>query len=338
MKDINYLEPKGKISLVAPSFGCTTEPYKTRLEIAIKNLEKDGFTVLEGQNIYLAKAKARSNSPKECAKEFNRAYLDDDSSAIISVGGGELMDEILPFIDFENIKKAPHKFFMGFSDNTNLTFTLTTICEAPAIYGPCATSFAYKPYIYSARDSLDLLMGKKTKVEGYPVWERYPSQDDEDPLAVSNFTEKKELKIFPNNNVKIKGRLIGGCLDCLVNLCGTRFDNVRDYIEKYKDDGFIWFLEACDLSPISIQRALFQLGQAGWFKYVRGFIFGRPLCYKKRVFGINHYNAIKAETKSYKVPVIMDADLGHFNPSMPIVTGVIATVEADSDNNFIIQY
>ena len=35
MKKINYLKENGKISLVAPSFGCTTEPYKTRLWVAI---------------------------------------------------------------------------------------------------------------------------------------------------------------------------------------------------------------------------------------------------------------------------------------------------------------
>ena len=40
MKKINYLKENGKISLVAPSFGCATEPYKTRLEFAISNLEK----------------------------------------------------------------------------------------------------------------------------------------------------------------------------------------------------------------------------------------------------------------------------------------------------------
>ena len=50
-----------------------------------------------------------------------------DSSAIISVGGGEIMCEILPYIDFDKIAKLPHKFFMGFSDNTNLTYTLATI-------------------------------------------------------------------------------------------------------------------------------------------------------------------------------------------------------------------
>ena len=30
-----------------------------------------------------------------------------DSSLILSVGGGELMNEILPFIDFKKIKELP---------------------------------------------------------------------------------------------------------------------------------------------------------------------------------------------------------------------------------------
>jgi muramoyltetrapeptide carboxypeptidase LdcA involved in peptidoglycan recycling len=34
----------------------------------------------------------------------------------------------------------------------------------------------------------------------------------------------------------------------------------------------------------------------------------------------------------------MDADLGHFDPSMPIVTGVVAKVKADRENNFSISY
>ena len=46
MKEINYLKEKGKISLVAPSLGCTTEPYKTRLEVAISNLKKMGFALI----------------------------------------------------------------------------------------------------------------------------------------------------------------------------------------------------------------------------------------------------------------------------------------------------
>ena len=336
MKEINYLPRNGKISLVAPSFGCTFDPYYTRLSMAIMNLKEDGFTVYEGENIFKANHPVRSNTARKCAKEFMDAY-ESDSDCIISVGGGEIMCEILPYIDFEKIKKLPHKFFMGFSDNTNLTYTLATIAEVPTIYGPDAGSYAFKPYEYSWKDALDILMGTRDTFYGYDVWERYRNHSD-DPLEGGNYTEPKVLRLYPNtDHLEIEGRLLGGCLDVLANLVGTRFDVTKEYIEKYKDDGFIWFLEACDLSPVGIQIALGQLRNAGWFKYCKGFILGRPLCYRKKFFGITHYRAIKEALHGLKVPLIMDADLGHFAPSMPIITGVNAKVEV-KDKNISIKY
>jgi muramoyltetrapeptide carboxypeptidase LdcA involved in peptidoglycan recycling len=91
MKDIRYLKKGDKISLIAPSFGCTTEPYLTRLDVAEKNIEEDGFILERGENIRLSKNKLRSNTARKCAQEFNKAYLESDSSTIISVGGGEIM-------------------------------------------------------------------------------------------------------------------------------------------------------------------------------------------------------------------------------------------------------
>ena len=336
MKEIKYLKKGDKISLVAPSFGCTTEPYLTRLDVAINNLKDDGYVIEEGPNIRLAKLKLRSNTARKCAEEFNNAYLKSSSSTIISVGGGEIMCEILPYIDFKRIKKAPFKWFMGFSDNTNLTYTLTTLCDIPTIYGPCASAFAFKPYENSTKDALDLLEGKTKITEGYPFWQRY-SIKSEDPLAPLNMTEPKTLRLYPTKDIEMEGRLIGGCMDILATLCGTRFDETKSYLERYKEDGFIWFLEACDLSPIDMQRVFFQLKEAGWFKYCKGFIIGRPLCYRKKVMGITHYKAIKDSLKSLQVPLIIDADLGHFSPSMPLITGLKAKVRAKG-NEFVVEY
>ena len=331
MKEINYLKEKGKISLVAPSFGCTTEPYKTRLEVAISNLKKMGFEVEEGPNIFLANSYCRSNTPTKCAKEFMDAYLG-DSDAIISVGGGEVMNEILPYINFKKLEKAPHKFFMGFSDNTNLTYTLATISNIPTIYGPnaCGYAFALKN---ETKDALDLLMNKTNVVEGYSHWCRYPIKDETNPLLENEYKEPKIIKTYPKREyLEMEGTMLGGCLDCLVNLCGTKFDKTKEYISNHKE-GIVWFLEPCELNVISIQRALFQLKQAGWFNNTKGFIIGRPrACFKEKMFRINHYQAIKEHLKKFDVPIIMDADLGHFDPSMPIITGIEAKVEFINKN------
>lgn len=337
MKKFKYLKKNGKISIIAPSFGCAIEPYQTRLKTAISNFEKLGYSFDFGPNIYLNKSDGRSNTAKKCAKEFMDAYLS-NSDVIISVGGGETMCEILPYIDFEKIKKLPPKVFMGFSDNTNLTYTLATIAEVPTIYGPNFPNFAFLPFKYSTLDSFNLLTNKTKLIKGYPVWQKELNHQEEiaNPLKTPKYSEKKVLKVYSKNtSFNVTGRLLGGCLDCLIVLCGTKYDKTKEYIEKYKEDGFIWFLESCDLNPISIERALFQLKEAGWFKYIKGLIFGRPLCFDETLLNINHYKAISTIVDALDVPYVVDVDLGHFDPSMPLITGSMANVYIKNKNIFI---
>ena len=95
-----FLNGKPKIYLVAPSFGCVTEPYATRLDASILKLKELGAEIYEGENIRKSSGKVASNTPEKRAKEINDAFQS-DADAIISVGGGELMCECLPYIDFE---------------------------------------------------------------------------------------------------------------------------------------------------------------------------------------------------------------------------------------------
>ena len=81
---------------------------------------------------------------------------------IMSVGGGEMMCEILEHIDFEEIKKLPPKWFVGFSDNTNLTYTITTICDIETIYGNNAPNFYSYPLKYDTLQTYELLKGRKS--------------------------------------------------------------------------------------------------------------------------------------------------------------------------------
>ena len=155
MFELSPVHPGDTIALVAPSFGCVIEPYITRLKVSIKHLQKLGFKVVEGPNIYLAEGVACSNTPEKRAEEIHEAFAS-DAKLILSVGGGETMCEMLSCVDFELLKKHP-KWFMGFSDNTNLTFLLTTLCDMPSIYGPCAGQFFQKKLRYSEADALAML-------------------------------------------------------------------------------------------------------------------------------------------------------------------------------------
>ena len=115
-------------------------------------------------------------------------------------------------------------------------------------------------------------------------------------------------------------------MDCLQNLIGTPYDRVKAFNEAYGTDGIIWFLESCDLNVFDIRRAMWQMDQAGWFSNMAGFLIGRPLCYGEEMMGMDQYRAILSTAEKYKVPVIMDADLGHLPPAMPIVNGALAEI------------
>lgn len=327
-----FLQKNGKISFIAPSLGCTTEPYETRLINAKKVLESIGHTVECGPNCF-TNLKALSNTKELCAKEVNDYFSDNTTDIIISVGGGELMCEIVPYIDFNILKKNP-KWFMGFSDNTNLTFLLTTICDIASIYGPCAGQFGITPWHDSITDGYKLLTGEKLTVKGYGKWEKEWKESD-DPLEGLNLTEDTIITAFPKN-FTIEGRLLGGCLDVLLLTLGTKFDHVKEFAEKYQNDGIIWYLEACDLNVMAIRRAFYQLDQAGWFKYVKGFIIGRALNGENAILDIDHIEAVYDVIKKYNVPCVFDVDLGHFAPSMPIINGSYGKVVV-KDNDIEIK-
>ena len=276
------------------------------------------------------------------------------------------MCEILDYVDFERIGRADPKWYLGYSDNTNFTFLLTTLSDTASLYGPCAAAFGMEPLHPSLNDAMSLLRGEKLIMRGYDRWERESQKDEENPLATYNLTETSVIKYYlPDGRTNVEslrmaagqcdgragagemrmdtdgggkaeiafsGRLLGGCMDCLITLLGTKYDKTAAFAQRYKEDGIIWFLEACDLNLMSIRRAMWQMEHAGWFQHCKGFLIGRPrLGMDAQEFGIDHYQAVCEMLYSYHVPVLMDLDIGHLPPAMPLVCGSMARVVSDGE-------
>lgn len=378
-----FLQENGTIGFVAPSFGCATEPYKSGFLNAQKRWKEQGFHLQPGPNCYVEEGVGISNTPRKCGEELTAYYCDKNNNCLISCGGGELMCEILDYVDFEQIGQEAPKWYLGYSDNTNFTFLLTTLCDTASVYGPCAAAFGMETLHPSLNDAMLLLQGKKLTMQGYDKWERESLKDEEHPYEAYNLTETSVIKYYlPDGRTNVEslrcaaekcaepgkagptafltdrecggespkslsqerveipadanaefgfsGRLLGGCMDCLVNLLGTRYDKVREFTERYKEDGIIWFLEACDLNLMGIRRAMWQMEHAGWFKYCKGFLIGRPrLGMGVEEFGIDSYQAVCEMLYPYHVPVLMDLDIGHMPPSMPLICGSMANVVSD---------
>ncbi len=355
----------GTIGFLAPSFGCNIEPYRTGFGHALKKWQEMGYRTVLGPNCYAGEGIGISSTPMNCGQEVMDMFLSEEPDCLISCGGGELMCEILPYVDFEKLSQAEPKWFMGYSDNTNLTYLLATLVDTASVYGPCASSFGVEPWHESLWDAFGILAGKsgarmrkaaekkamainaeagaeagleggqqtdehEAAVHGYGLWEKESLKSPENPVVPYNLTETLAIRTYVGrepvaDKVTFRGRLLGGCLDCLVNLLGTRYDKTREFVERYREDGIIWFLEACELNVFAIRRAMWQMEEAGWLSHVRGFLIGRPEN-GEPVMGLDACNAVLEVAGRKNVPVVMDVDLGHLPPMMPIVVGSMADV------------
>lgn len=326
----------GCIGYVAPSFGCATEPYQSAFSNAGSIWSKMKYWQIYGPNCRCHEGVGISNTPEKCGREIMHFFLSGEADCLISCGGGELMCEILPYVDFEKLAEADPVWFMGFSDNTNLTYLLATLTDTASVYGPNAPAFGMEPWHKSLFDAYGILTGEQTVVESYGMWEKESLKNEENPLVPYHLTEPLAIRSFVGkeewkDELRFDGRLLGGCMDCLVNLLGTRFDRTREFVERYKEDGIIWFLEACDLNVFSIRRAMWQMEEAGWFRYVKGFLFGRPLN-GAPMMGLDEYHSVLEVAGRKNVPVVMDVDLGHLPPMMPLVVGSLGEITVKNNH------
>ena len=340
MRYPSVLKENGTLGFVAPSFGCVTEPYFSAFKNALATFEKMGYKIKLGPNCYESSGMGISNTPEACAKELFDMYKSSDADVLLSCGGGEMMCKILEFLDFEALKEADPKWFLGYSDNTNFIYPSTVMLDTAAVYGPCAPTFGMRTWHKALVDTWDILSGKTLRVSGYDKWESESLKSEENPLEPYNVTEEKKLVLFngkdKRSGLKFSGRLIGGCLDSLLTLAGTRFDKTKDFILRYKEDGIVWFLESCDLSVLQMNRGLWQLKNAGWFEGATGFIIGRPYHFDDEECGFDRINAVTDVLSGMGVPICLDADLGHLPPTVPIISGALANVTCDT--NITLEY
>ena len=89
-------------------------------------------------------------------------------------------------------------------------------------------------------------------------------------------------------------------------------------------DGYPGRIEAYPATPaLQGQLDAFSL-KAGWFRRASGFLIGRPLHMGEEVMGLDMYEAAMYHLRDLNVPVVMDLDIGHLPPAMPLICGARA--------------
>lgn len=327
-----FIKKGDTIGVTAPSAGCENEMDLKRLDLAKNNLKNMSFEIIETANCR-TNENGRSSSEEERGKQFNNLIKDNDVKAIINLAGGDFLLEMLPYIDFKLIKQNT-KWIQGYSDPTGILYPITTNLDIATVYGDNFKAFAMDPMHKSLKNNLELLEGNRVIQESFDMYE-----NERKELITGNeqynLTQKvKWVNLQDENEIKIKGRIIGGCIDVLLSLIGTEFDGTSKFIEKYKDDGILWYFDNCELTSEQIIRAMWQFKQLGYFKYTKGIIWGRTGI-EKSYYDISFKDAIKQSISDLNVPIILEADIGHKPPRMTIINGAIAYITSSKGKGSI---
>lgn len=327
-----FLEEKDTIGVPAPSSGSSDEKEKNKFKYSLNYFESNGYKVELSKNIY-KDYRERSADAKTRGKELNEMFKSSDIDFIMCASGGEFLIECLPYVDFNLIKENP-KFVAGFSDPTGLLFPITTKYDIATIYGNNFRAYGTEKFSKSHYDFLDLIKGKKFSFKSYPLYqdERLESVTGLEPY---NLKEKVEWKTLNNKEIKFEGRIIGGCFDLISELMGTKYDGMKEFNERYKDDGIIWFFDNCEISMEETIRILWKMNEFDYFKYCKGVIFGRFGSLASNV-GYNTKSCLEDSIlKELNIPVIYDADISHKKECLPILIGSIAKVECKNKKGTI---
>lgn len=326
------------IGVTATSAGFDEETDLRRLENAISHFAGLGYPVKTTPNVR-SNTKGRSSDGKTRAKELTDLINDQDVRVVFAASGGDFLVEMLPYINFNVIADNP-KWVQGFSDTTGLIFTITTNLDIATMYSYNFSSFGMESWHKSLSDNLTLLEGKDIIQNSFDLYQDgyYKRITGLEGFVLEKKVEWKNIHPSGKNDdkeIQIYGRALGGCLDCLLNLVGTRFDKTKEFIRKYHSDGILWFLESYDLNSTSLIRGLWQLKEAGWFENAVGFIFGRPAMYNN-FYDISYEEAVCTVLGDLNLPIILNADIGHKHPQFTMINGAIAKVKSWNNKGSIV--
>ena len=130
-----------------------------------------------------------------------------------------------------------------------------------------------------------------------------------------------------NGDEAVQGRLVGGCIEVLEFLKGTRHWPAEDWW-----DGRILFLETSEERPSidQVRSWLFNYGIQGVFDRLRGLVVGRARGYtddQKRELDEMIRSTVIDEFGASHLVIATDMDFGHTDPQWILPIGVMAELD-----------
>ena len=302
----NKLKKGDIIKIISPSNGVTGKKIE-ELDRAINYLKKNGYLIIEDKYTRFSNYGVSADKYSR-ARELNNSFLD-NSAALIAVSGGNFINQIMDIIDF-NTYLSNIKWIQGYSDITILLYYLTTHYDIANIY-----NFNIKGYSQYNKKAIDYAMlvfeNKLKKQEALTSWE--------------------PLNQFDN----IEGRIIGGCLESLKDIIGTKYDSFKKFAKKYSNDGFVWYFDISSFTNEDISRTMWQFKKMGYFKNCKAILFGR-LREERSFSNLDFKKVVIDELGEFNIPIIINCDIGHTAPVITIINGSYVKI-SKQNNKFVME-
>ena len=287
----NKMPRNGTIGMFCPSHVANMERYAP----IIATLERIGFSVKLGAN-FQKDTYGYAASAEERAEDFN-SLIADDAVHMILFSGGESAVEVLPHIDYENVRRYP-KLFSSYSDGTSILNAIYAQTGLVTYYGAGAGEF------FDLRH-YDYLQFCSHFVEGNEV--------------VNFISDSKWITLCGG---RCEGVLLGG----YTSLFGLMLAN--KYFKYDSEKKYLLFLEDHEKfsNTGAVSTYLAFIGQSAFMRNVAGLVFGH--------FSVNVpddlLRCLERFGNTHNIPVVYTDDFGHGTRHAIFPIGVNAALDTDS--------
>ena len=287
------LAPGARVAVVAPSGPVLEERLQAGLDV-LRGWDLDPVAaphVLDrhGEFAHLAGTDA------DRAADLQTAWCDPSVDAVLCARGGYGAQRMVDLLDWEAMRAAGPKVFVGFSDITVLHQAFATRLGLVTLHGPAAAGVDFV---------------KNARAQGH--------------LKATLFAPET-VRVIPSGGTamvpgRARGITLGGCLSMLTSDLGT--PHARTGVR-----GGLVLIEDVGEQPYRIDRMLTQLLRTGWLDGAAGIALGSwARC--------GPYDAVRPvlvdRLGGLGVPVVEEFGFGHCEGALTTPFGVSAELDADA--------
>lgn len=269
-----------KVGLIACSDGVKVENL-TKVEELIRIMNSFGLEVVISNTLFRRNGYF-SGSPRERAAELNLLFKNNEIRAIFDISGGDSANQILEYLDYDNIRLHPKPFF-GMSDLSVILNALYTQSNAKSYHYQLMT-------LVSSDGAEQQVAFYRTFFEGH--------------------NDLYDFKYHWIRGNQMSGIVIGGNIRCFLKLAGT------NYIPDPSNQ--VLFLESLSGRANKIVSLFAQLQQVRIFDKCAGVILGSFTELER----YNEFSIVEEYLKEIsRIPIVKTNEIGHGSDSKCLIIG-----------------